>query len=111
MFPVVPAVDEVSSKLTAPHVDTVVVDVITGVGFTVTLINVGAADRQDPMVLGEVGRTEYTALPGVLLLVFVSTSLIVLVMPLVAPEIPDCSELSPHVKVLPGMDAVSGIFS
>ena len=37
--------------------------------------------------------------------------MIVAVRPLVAPVIPDCSELSPHVKVLPGIEAVRPIFS
>ena len=58
VFPVVPAVEEVSGKLTAPQVVTVFVEVITGVGFTVTVTSVGAAERQEPMLLGEVARTE-----------------------------------------------------
>ena len=51
------AVEAVRGKLNDPHVVAEVVEVSTGVGFTVTVINVGVAP-QDPSLLGEVGRTE-----------------------------------------------------
>jgi len=51
-------VEAVSGRVNEPHVDTVVAEVTTGVGFTVTVISVGDAARHDPFALGDVGRTE-----------------------------------------------------
>ena len=57
VLPVVPPVEAASGRLTEPQVVTVSVDVIVGVGYTVTVIVVGDAARQPPMLAGEVGCT------------------------------------------------------
>lgn len=56
-LPVVLAVDAVSGILTVLQVVAIRGDVITGVGYTLIVMVVGAAAVQEPMLAGEVGST------------------------------------------------------
>lgn len=109
LLPVVLAVDAVSGILTELQVVAISVDVITGVGYTLTVTVVGVAAVQEPMLAGEVGSTVYVAVPMFVWLVLDRMSVIVVV-PLVPPEIPDDSDVTPHVNVLPVIVAASPIF-
>jgi hypothetical protein len=81
--------------------------VITGVGFTVTVITYGALDGQLPPV--EVGVTRYSTVPEVALLGFVNVCAIVLPVPADAPVMLPVIVPIVHAKVL-GAVAVNGMF-
>jgi hypothetical protein len=88
------------------HVAAVLAVVTTGLGFTVTVI-VYAAPGQLPVV--DVGTTIYSTVPAVALLALVSTWLMVLPDPALAPVISAETVPSVHVKLL-GALAVNDMF-